>query len=219
MFRKLLVKNYILIDSVEINFVDDFNVITGETGAGKSVLISALSLLSGQRAETHVLRQKDQKCTIEAEIELSNDHLKPLFEHYELDFDRLTIIRREILPSGKSRAFINDTPVNLKTLEHCSRFRLSVVDQLAETEDLQQAYQTSLEAYNKLKSEINRLKSENKKTREEEEFLTFRFEQLEEANLIAGEQEEGNKKGFIIGILYHFGIGKCNGFSIIIGRK
>ncbi len=207
MIRKLLITNYILIDKVEIDFTEGFNVITGETGAGKSILIGALSLLSGQRADTNTLRDSEKKCVIEADIELFNEALKPLFDSLDLEFDKHSILRREILPSGKSRAFINDTPVNLKVLDLCSKalfdihsqhqnalikdeeFRLSVVDLLADNENIRNKYQEYLESYTRLKKQIEKLKSEHQKQQDEQEFLQFHFEQLDKANLKKGELE------------------------------
>lgn len=154
MFYKLKIHNYILIEEVEVFFSEHFNVITGETGSGKSVLMGALALIFGQRTEKSVLKDKSQKCFIEAEIHLNNQKFKPFFDKHELDFETETIIRREISPSGKSRAFINDTPVVLKVLEQFSNlffdlhsqnqnllikdeaFRLNLIDTLAQSQSL-----------------------------------------------------------------------------------
>jgi len=114
--KSLSIKNYALIDSLNIGFSDDLNILTGETGAGKSILLGAIGLIIGQRADLSVLRDKSQKCTAEGVFEIRNYGLQGFFNENELDYEDVTILRREITPLGKSRAFINDTPVNVKVL-------------------------------------------------------------------------------------------------------
>lgn len=207
MFRKLKIQNYILIEQVEIEFSNQFNVITGETGAGKSVLLGALGLLSGNRADLSVLKNKDKKCFIEAEISLANQGLAPFFEQHQLDFDTQTIIRREISPNGKSRAFINDSPVILKTLEQFAQlffdlhtqdqnrfikdehFRVNIIDTVAHSFDELAAYQKQLEVHNVHSKTLQSLKAEHKKLEKEFDFLQFQFQQLDEAQLVSKEQE------------------------------
>ena len=207
MFQKLSIQNYILIDKVDIKFSKTFNVITGETGAGKSVLLGALSLISGQRADLSVLKNKSEKCIIEADIFLKDSTFKTLFQENDIDFETNCIIRREISPSGKSRAFINDTPVVLKVLEkfalkffdlHTQHqnmlikdegFRLQLIDIVAKSEEELETYQNNLEAYLGIKKEIEKQKKANQKIQDELEFLQFQFKQLDEAKLIDGEQE------------------------------
>ena len=207
MFRKLKIQNYILIDKVEISFSENMNVITGETGAGKSVLLGALALLSGHRADPSVLRDKTKKCIIEAEISLNNKQQQVFFEQNDLDFEKETVVRREINLNGKSRAFINDTPVVLKVLEQFSNlvfdlhtqdqnrllkdegFRLSLVDLVAETSQELSTYQTKLQAYQTLDSEVNRLIQSQKRFQEELDFIQFQFQQLDDANLVDNEQK------------------------------
>lgn len=207
MFNKLRIHNYILIEEVEIQFSNGFNVITGETGAGKSVLMGALSLIFGQRTEPAVLKDKTKKCFIEAEIHLSNNKLKPFFEKHELDFERETIIRREINPKGKSRAFINDSPVVLKVLEQFSQlffdlhsqnqnvlikdefFRLGLVDTIADSTFLLEAYRNKLQAYRKMEQEIQAEVQENNAIQKELDFIQYQFKQLEEAHLEVSEQD------------------------------
>ena len=214
MFQKLSIQNYILIDKVNIEFSETFNVITGETGAGKSVLLGALSLISGQRADLSVLKDKSKKCIIEADILLNASSFKSLFKEHDIDFERECVIRREITPSGKSRAFINDTPVILKVLEKFAllffdlhtqhqnmlvkdeKFRLNLIDSIAKSEIELKDYQNKLETFNTLKKEIEKEKRENKKVQDELDFLEFQFKQLDQAQLIDGEQsllEEENK--------------------------
>ncbi len=208
MFRTLTIKNYILIDEVKIDFASGFNVITGETGAGKSILVGALSLLSGQRADTQVLKDRSKKCVIEAEISVSGDALKSVFDAHDLDFETHTLIRREINANGKSRAFVNDTPVNLKVLEACSRqlfdlhsqhqnalikdeaFRINIVDTAAHTHELLRAYQTDLEAFRQLEEKIKKRIKANQKLQQEYDFIAFQFQQLDDAQLQEGEQSD-----------------------------
>jgi len=118
LLTNLTIKNYALIDHLNVKFTDGFTVITGETGAGKSILLGGLSLVLGKRADLSSLREKDNKCIVEAEFEISQYGLESFFEDNDLEYDKRTIIRREILPSGKSRAFINDSPVTLDVLSN-----------------------------------------------------------------------------------------------------
>ena len=207
MFQKLSIQNYILIDKVNITFANTFNVITGETGAGKSVLLGALSLISGQRADLSVLKNKDKKCIIEAEILLKGNSLKALFDEHDIEFEQECIIRREISPSGKSRAFINDNPVILKVLEkfallffdlHTQHqnmlikdevFRLHLVDTISNSYSELKDYQQKLEEYQLLDSEIQKQIKENDKVQKELDFIQFQFKQLDEANLLSNEQD------------------------------
>ena len=117
MLTSLSIKNYALIDNLQVNFNDGFSIITGETGAGKSILLGGLSLILGKRADLSSLKDTTQKCIIEAVFNVSNYNLKSLYEAEDFDYEEQTIIRREILPSGKSRAFVNDSPVNLNNLQ------------------------------------------------------------------------------------------------------
>ncbi|HMX82811.1 MAG TPA: AAA family ATPase, partial [Saprospiraceae bacterium] len=120
MIRSLNIKNFAIIDEVSLAFEGGLTIITGETGAGKSILLGALNLILGGRVDSKMFFNQDDKCVIEAEFDISDYDLYGFFEEEDLDFDQHVIIRREILPSGKSRAFINDTPVNLKALQHLS---------------------------------------------------------------------------------------------------
>ncbi len=129
MITTLSIKNYALIEKLTIDFSKGFSIITGETGAGKSIILGALGLVLGKRADLTSLKNKEEKCVIEAHFEISKYNLRPFFETNDLDYEEETIIRREILPSGKSRAFINDSPVNLQELQELSLFLLDIHSQ------------------------------------------------------------------------------------------
>ena len=129
MITSLSIKNYALIEKLSIDFSKGFSIITGETGAGKSIILGALGLVLGKRADLTSLKNKEEKCVIEAHFEISKYNLKEFFEANDLDYEDDTIIRREILPSGKSRAFINDSPVNLQELQDLSLFLIDIHSQ------------------------------------------------------------------------------------------
>ena len=158
MLTSLSIKNYALIDNLEVNFNSGLSIITGETGAGKSILLGGLLLILGKRADLNSLKDKTQKCIIEAVFDITNYNLNKLFETEDLDYESQTIIRREILPSGKSRAFVNDSPVNLNSLQILAQqlidihsqhqtlqlvsndFQFQVIDALANNDKLLQDY-------------------------------------------------------------------------------
>ncbi len=208
MLQSLSIKNYALIGQLNINFNQGFSTITGETGAGKSILLGAISLILGQRADTSILKNKDNKCIIEGVFDISNYNLTIFFDDNDLDFDKFTIIRREINPNGKSRAFINDTPVNVSILKDLgsklvdihsqhqnlilndTQFQLLVVDIMAQHKDLLNEYKNDFKEYKKLKNELNNLIEKSEKAKQDLDYLQFQFNQLEEANLIDNEQEE-----------------------------
>jgi DNA repair protein RecN (Recombination protein N) len=129
MLTLLNIKNFALIESLEINFSAGFSIITGETGAGKSILLGALGLLQGKRADLNLLKNKEQKCIVEGCFNVESYNLQELYSHLDLDYEPLTIIRREILPSGKSRAFVNDSPVNLNVLQELSESLIDIHSQ------------------------------------------------------------------------------------------
>ena len=165
MLQTLQIENYALIRSLEISFDKEFTVITGETGAGKSILMGALSLILGNRADTDILYDKDRKCIVEGSFDISAYGLQDFFNEHDLDYQNITTIRREINEHGKSRAFINDTPVNLNTLKtfasqlidvhsqhqnlllQDSAFRLNVIDQYAQNQDLRHNLINSIKFY------------------------------------------------------------------------
>ena len=167
MLKRLLVENYALIDKSEIELSSGFSVITGETGAGKSILLGALNLILGQRADTKSIKDPARKCVVEAVFDISNYDLKPFFEAEDLDYEEECVMRREIVASGKSRSFINDTPVNVTTMKSLgdrlldihsqhenlllndSRFQLQIVDSIAKNGDCLQTYEAE---YSKLNS-------------------------------------------------------------------
>ncbi|MFC3562446.1 DNA repair protein RecN [Pedobacter jamesrossensis] len=208
MLQKLSIRNYALIDSLDIEFDKGLNIITGETGAGKSIILGALSLILGQRAESKYFFNQDKKCVIEGTFLLADENLKTLFEEQDLDFFNETILRREISIDGKSRSFINDTPVNLSLLkqigeklidihsQHATQeinnadFQLLIVDSLANHNSILLQYRSG---FKKLKQDITRLKkliSDADEARSKQDYEQFLFNELEQANLKENEQEE-----------------------------
>ena len=209
MIKKLSVSNYTLIDELHIDFEPGFSVITGETGAGKSIILGALSLILGQRADLKSLRHSDEKAVIEGVFDIASYHLRDFFDENELDYDEgECILRREILPSGKSRAFINDTPVSVAQLKALgeqlidihsqhqnllladSRFQLRVVDTMAGDAALLADYREHYHRWRERLQAFVRLQEENRTGREEEDYLRYQLGQLDEAQLKEGEQEE-----------------------------
>lgn len=208
MLQSLYIKNYALIESLEINFSTNFSIITGETGAGKSILLGALGLVLGNRADLSTLKDKEQKCVIEAHFSISNYKLKQLFESLDLDYDDNTIIRREILPTGKSRAFVNDSPVNLQELQElgnylidihsqfqtrniiAEEYQIDLLDKVASNELVLQNYQVELKKHKSFQSELKKILAEKETLGKEQEYNLFLFEELEKAKLKIGEQEE-----------------------------
>ncbi len=207
MLTSLSIKNYALIDNLQVDFNDGFSIITGETGAGKSILLGGLSLILGKRADLSSLKVNTQKCIIEAVFNISNYNLKALFEAEDLDYEKQTIIRREILPSGKSRAFINDTPVTLNSLQvlgarlidiHSQHqtlqltsndFQFQIIDALANNDELLLSYISELKAYKKLQKELEELVDFQAEAIKEHDYNSFLLNELVEANLIEGAQQ------------------------------
>lgn len=208
MITSLSIENFALIEKLSVDYSDGFSVITGETGAGKSILLGALGLVLGKRADLSSLKNKEEKCIIEAHFDIKNYNLKPFFEQNDLDFEEDTIIRREILPSGKSRAFVNDTPVNLSELQSLSDYLLDIhsqhqtqelsddkmqfqiIDAVASNFNLITSYSQKLKEYKKIK---NDLKSKNELLQsvlKEQDYNTFLLEELLSANLKPNDQEE-----------------------------
>ena len=207
MLTTLSIKNYALIDQLQVNFTNGLTIITGETGAGKSILLGGLSLIIGKRADLSSVKNQSEKCVIEATFDIANYNLKPLFKAEDLDYEPLTIIRREILPSGKSRAFINDTPVNLDSLqilgEHLldihsqhqtlqltnDDFQFQVIDALAENGNLLQGYSSNLSEFKSLQAELKVLQTKKAEAIKEQDYNSFLLNELIEAKLIVGEFE------------------------------
>ena len=207
MITSLSIENFALIEKLSIRFSDGFSIITGETGAGKSILLGALGLVLGKRADLTSLKNKDEKCIIEAHFEIKNYNLKHFFQENDLDFEEETIIRREILPSGKSRAFINDTPVNLSELQALSEFLLDIhsqhqtqelsdekmqfliIDAVASNNDLIDNYSLKLKEYKKVKSDLKSKQQQLQVIINEQEYNSFLLDELLSANLKSGEQE------------------------------
>jgi len=208
MITSLSIENFALIEKLSVKFTDGFSVITGETGAGKSILLGALGLVLGKRADLSSLKNKEEKCIIEANFQIKNYNLKPFFEANDLDYEDETIIRREILPSGKSRAFINDTPVNLAELQELSNFlidihsqhqtqelsddvvQFQIIDSVASNFDLINEYSSKLKEFKKYKSELKAKNEFLQSVLKEQDYNTFLLEELLAANLKSGEQEE-----------------------------
>ncbi len=206
MLTNLSIINYALIENLSVEFKDNLSIITGETGAGKSILLGALGLVLGRRADSSTLKSKGKKCIIEAEFLISNYKLENFFEENGLDFEIETIIRREILPSGKSRAFINDTPTTLQVLQNLSEqlidvhsqhqtlelsnssFQFKIIDALANTEVKIAAYKSGLKLYTKLKKELSELKHHQEKEKEQYEYNSHLFNELYNAKLKEDEQ-------------------------------
>lgn len=208
MLQKISISNYALIEALNISFGNGFTVITGETGAGKSILLGALGLVLGKRADVGVLFNKDEKCIVELTFQLENDSLKPLFESWDLEYERECLMRREISPTGKSRAFINDTPVNLqqmKTLgsqlidvhsQHDSlllvdqNYQLKMLDALIEDQEAINDFKVRYQAFISLKHELEKLKKSISNGLAESDFLRFQLDELDAATLVENELEE-----------------------------
>ena len=207
MLLSLSIKNYALIESLETDFSNQFSVITGETGAGKSILLGALGLVLGNRADLTSLKDKEQKCIIEAQFAISNYNLQSFFEDNDMDYEDKTIIRREILPSGKSRAFVNDSPVNLQELQelgamlldihsqHQTRelteenYQIEILDAVANNVELLTSYKIALSDFKSIQKELKQLIVEKETLVKEHEYNSFLLNELLAANLVEGEQE------------------------------
>jgi DNA repair protein RecN (Recombination protein N) len=207
MLKRLHIRNYALIDELEINFSKHLTIITGETGAGKSILLGALGLVMGERADTKVFYNDAEKCVVEAFFEVKNYDLRSFFDDNELDYDEEVVIRRELSPQGKSRAFVNDTPVNNQLLQrltenlvdlhqqfdmldiHNVNFQLRMIDALADNQPILQDYQKGYSQYSADKRKLANLVSQSENGSKEMEFMRFQLEELLAANLAEGEQE------------------------------
>ncbi|APA00669.1 DNA repair protein RecN [Flavobacterium commune] len=208
MITALSIKNYALIEKLAIDFSKGFSIITGETGAGKSIILGALGLVLGKRADLTSLKNKEEKCIIEAQFEISKYNLRAFFEANDLDYEDETIIRREILPSGKSRAFINDSPVNLQELQDLGLFlidihsqqqtrelndenvQFDIIDAIAANQEIIADYQLLLKSYKSDKTQLNSLIKKQSESNKEQEYHAFLLNELLAAQLKSGEQEE-----------------------------
>ncbi len=201
MLTSLSIKNYALIDNLQVNFNNGLTIITGETGAGKSILLGGLSLVLGKRADLSNVKDASIKCVIEATFDVANYNLKSLFKEEDLDYEPLTIVRREILPSGKSRAFINDTPVNLDSLQTLGEhlldihsqhqtlqltnddFQFQIIDALADNAKLLSEYSNQLSTYKSLKRDLTQLQEQKNEFTKELDYNLFLLKELEAAKL------------------------------------
>ena len=209
MLKQLYIRNFTLIDKLDIQLHRGFSVVTGETGAGKSIILGAIGLLLGQRADSKTLKQGADKCVIEAHFDLTDYQLKPLFDDNEIEYDAQdTIIRRELTATGKSRAFINDTPVPLSMLKELGDqlvdihsqhknllvgqqdFQLAVVDIMANDEAELKSYQQVYSEYHTAVRQIEKVRADIEQNRQNADFLQFQYNELKDAKLVDGEQEE-----------------------------
>jgi DNA repair protein RecN (Recombination protein N) len=208
MLQTLYIKNYALIDETRVELNNGMVTITGETGAGKSILLGALGLIVGNRADSTVLRDKENKCIVEVVFDIQKLHLQEYFSEHELDYDEMCIIRREILPGGKSRAFVNDTPVQLNILKSLGdllidihsqhetlqirdeSFQIETIDLFSDNHSLITQYRILLKQLKSNEKELVDLKEKESRIRAEHEFISFQFNEMEQTNLKEGEQEQ-----------------------------
>ena len=208
LIKKLSIRNYAIIEELEINFPEGLTIITGETGAGKSILLGALGLIMGERADSKSLHDDTKKCIIEGTFQVDKYKLQAFFEENDLDYAEECIVRRELSPSGKSRAFVNDTPVRLGTLKqltaalidlheqfdtldiHNVSFQLRMMDALAGNHNLLQEYRTHYRKYTADKKQLRDLIGQNDRSSQETDFLQFQLAEFNEVELVAGEQEK-----------------------------
>lgn len=212
MLIALQIENYAIIKSLQLTFDSGFTAITGETGAGKSILLGALSLILGHRADTSVLYDKSKKCIVEGSFKIDGLHLEPFFNDNELDYNDITILRREISETGKSRAFINDTPVNLTQLRDLAQFlvdihsqnnhllienqnfKIQIIDNFSKNTKLVIQYKDLLSEYKSVENELLNLIDTRDRSLQEKDFLEFQSQELADAKLIEGELEEIEKQ-------------------------
>ncbi len=205
MLQHLLIKNYALIQHLELNPDQSLNIITGETGAGKSIILGAIGLLLGNRMDTKALYDPAQKCFIEGHFNIKKLDIQSFFEKEELDYEPVTIIRREIAPSGKSRAFINDTPVNLDLLKQIgeklidihsqhdttalasNEYQLQIVDNYAENQTILEEYKHSFADFLVAKNALNNLEKKIANFKKDLDYNQFQYEELKKVKIVAGE--------------------------------
>lgn len=207
MLKRLHIRNYALIESLEINFSDRLTIITGETGAGKSILLGALGLIMGERADSKIFYNEGEKCVVEGWFDVAAYDLSEFFEQHELDYDAEVVIRRELSPAGKSRAFVNDTPVNNQVLQrlteslidlhqqfdtldiHNVNFQLRMIDALADNSLIIKEYQSGYRVFAAEKRRLAELVERSENAAKEADFIQFQLAEFQKANLVEGEQE------------------------------
>jgi len=212
MLKRLFIRNYALIDNLDISFTKELNILTGETGAGKSIILGALSLILGQRIESRYFFNQQKKCVIEGFFKIDEYHLNDFLSENDLDYEEETVLRREISADGKSRAFINDTPVNLITLKQLGQqlidihsqhatleindetFQMLVVDTLAGHAQLLEQYRQTFKTHRHIRAKLNALIAESQKAKADSDYYQFQFDELDKAGLNAVEQEQLEKE-------------------------
>ncbi len=208
MMKSLHIRNYAIIEALDMDFANGLTIITGETGAGKSILLGALGLIMGNRADTKSLYNENEKCVIEAHFDVRNYYVREFFEDNDMDYEDEVVLRRELTPSGKSRAFINDTPVNLKQMQelcqelvdlhqqfdtldiHSLSFQLKMIDALAGNKSQLNTYKTIFRSFQANRRELSALRQRSEQSAKEIDFIQFQLEELSKASLNAGEQEK-----------------------------
>jgi len=207
MLKRLHIRNYALIDNIDIDFSPGLTIITGETGAGKSILLGALGLVMGERADNKLFYNEGEKCVVEAKFDVSTYDLQDFFQNHELDYDKELVVRRELSPAGKSRAFVNDTPVNNQVLQrltealidlhqqfdvldiHNVNFQLRMIDALADNQTLLRKYQTDYRKYTAGQKQRSDWRAQSENSAREMDFIRFQLDELQKAGLSSGEQE------------------------------
>ena len=208
MLSRLVIRNYTLIDTLDISFSKKLNILTGETGAGKSIILGALSLILGQRVESKYFFNQQKKCVIEGYFQIKEYHLADFFLDHDLDYEQETILRREILVDGKSRAFINDTPVSLQVLKQLGEqlidihsqhatleinngdFQLFVLDAVAGNQSALSLYQRTYKLYKQFVAQLKEIERTSSQAKIDQDYHQFMFDELDQANLKADEQEQ-----------------------------
>lgn len=208
MLKELIITNYALIDQTDLDLDNGLTIITGETGAGKSIMLGALGLILGQRADVQVLLDKEKKCVVEATFDITKLQLEEMFAAEGADFDPITIIRREILPNGKSRAFVNDSPTSVSFLKEIGQklidihsqhqnlllssdtFHLKVIDDVAQTQNLLNDYKQTYNQYHSLTQKEEKMRADNEKLKADADYMMFQYQELSNAKLKVGEMED-----------------------------
>lgn len=237
MLTNLSIENYALIESLSVNFKNNLSTITGETGTGKSILLGALGLALGKRADLSTLKNSNKKCIIEAHFSISSYDLEPFFDENDIDFEQETIVRREILPSGKSRAFINDTPTTLLVLQNLSEklidvhsqhqtlqlsdssFQFQIIDALANNMEEIESYKRGLNIHKNLTKEFNQFKRKQEKAQEDFEYNVFLFDELNNAQLEINEQEVIEKSLIKLSNVEEIKVNLSNALSLAINEE